>query len=73
MAASVRGTADGLPFELTNKPLDELTDRELEMLYQYGKKQDLKLYRFKNTHNDLPRVWKCWAFSRAFPLKACWM
>ena len=56
-AAHVRGTdAVTLPRELRDKPLDVLTDDELNLIIAAGRQADLKLYRFKNTHDLMPRV-----------------
>ncbi len=67
MAAYVRGCAIGsgaasLPEELLSKPLKALSDNELQMICLAGKSAGLKLYRFKNTHDDLPRVRKVLGF-----------
>ncbi len=67
MSACVRGCLPELPDGLGEKPLEELTDREREILYQLGKEKGLKLYRFKNTHNDLPRVRKVLGFLKGIP------
>ena len=59
-AAAVRGRAlrDGLPLpaRLTETPLEELTDRDLAGLWELGKAWGVKLYRFKRSHENLPRV-----------------
>lgn len=56
-AAHVRGTeAVALPPELRERPLEELTDEELGLIINAGRQADLKLYRFKNTHDLMPRV-----------------
>lgn len=59
--AYVRGHAakHGVPSiekELLNKSLCELTEEEKEYIFESGRTAGLKLYRFKNTHDELPRV-----------------
>jgi len=58
-AAYVRGYAKrtGLALiqNLCDKPLNELNERELDMLFTAGKTCGLKMYRFKS-HRDMPRV-----------------
>lgn len=59
-AAYVRGTAretgvPPLPPELTETPLEALTDAELARIIAAGERAGLKLYRFKKK-DDLPRV-----------------
>ena len=41
---------------LLTKPMEELTAEETEEILTAGKAAGLKLYRFKNTHDTLPRV-----------------
>lgn len=56
-AAHVRGTVSArLPRELRDKPLEALTEGELTELLRLGQEAGLKLYRFKNTHDLMPRV-----------------
>lgn len=57
-AAFIRGKlpADQQP-ELFNKPLDELSTREVQILIQLAHQQELRLHRFKRTM-ELPRVRK---------------
>lgn len=59
--AYVRGHAakHGVPSiekTLLNKPICELTEEEKEYIFESGRIAGLKLYRFKNTHDELPRV-----------------
>ncbi len=61
LAAYVRGHArltgiPELPAQLTDVPLESLSEKELALLYEAGRDASLKLYRFKNTHDELPRV-----------------
>ncbi len=61
LAAYVRGhsASSGVPpleGSLADTPLDALTEEQLCALYSAGKAAGLKLYRFKNTHDELPRV-----------------
>lgn len=60
-AAAVRGhalrSADCvLPRSLAEKPLDALNEQELETILDLGRAWGVKLYRFKRTHEYLPRV-----------------
>ena len=56
-AAHVRGTEHvALPPEWRETPLDWLTDDELAGIIAAGRQAELKLYRFKNTHDLMPRV-----------------
>ena len=41
--------------DLTEKPLDELTEDDVKALIEYGTEHGIKLYRFKEK-DDLPRV-----------------
>lgn len=68
-AAYVRGYAERtgtpvLPEWAREKRLDELTDAELAQLYAIGKREGMKMYRFKN-HENLPRVHKALGFLRS--------
>lgn len=56
-AAHVRGMkCVSLPPRLRDKSLDELSDDELTAILVAGQQANLKLYRFKNTHDLMPRV-----------------
>ena len=56
-AAHVRGTRTvALPPELREKPLRDLTEAEQVLIIEAGTKAELKLYRFKNNGEPLPRV-----------------
>lgn len=72
-AAYVRGmaqrTALPLPDRLSSAPLESLTQSELEALLAIGKAAELKLYRFKRTHDDLPRVRRVISFLRSIPFQ----
>lgn len=51
------GTDAGFPAaELCRIPFGALTDEEIETLFRAGMEKGLKMYRFKRTHEDLPRV-----------------
>lgn len=68
-AAYVRGHAQlcgvpELPDRLRNAALEQLTEEERNELVGLGKAADLKIYRFKSTHADLPRVKKVLGFLR---------
>ncbi len=45
-----------LPDALTTGPLELLEEEQIEEILRRGKEAGLKLYRFKNTHDTLPRV-----------------
>ena len=53
-----------LPDELVQPVLDELTNEEIVTILHAGEENDMKLYRFKNTHDDLPRVRRVLGFLR---------
>lgn len=59
-AAYVRGISvpEAAPqiAELCRIPFGTLTDEEIEMLFRAGMEMQLKMYRFKRTHEELPRV-----------------
>ena len=54
-AAAVLGSIS-VPPDLQEIPIQAMTDEELERLFELGKAAGVKLYRFKKTHEDLPRV-----------------
>ena len=54
-AAAVRGSIC-VPPEFRELPTEVMTDAELEQLFDLGRSAGVKLYRFKKTHEDLPRV-----------------
>ena len=45
-----------LPADLAQKPLDMLTDDECEAILALAAAEGMKIYDFKRTHRDLPRV-----------------
>ena len=45
-----------LPADLAQKPLDMLTDDECEAILAVAVAEGMKIYDFKRTHRDLPRV-----------------
>ena len=60
-AAFVRGSAlfggtVSLPETLLHKPLDSLTNEQLESIITIGAEFGLRLHKFKRTHETLPRV-----------------
>ena len=67
-AAAVRGYAlrfgRTLPATLAEMPLEELADPDLAELWELGKTWGVKLYRFKRTHENLPRVKQVLGFLR---------
>jgi precorrin-6B methylase 2 len=57
-----------MPFSLLEKQLDELTADEVEEILEIGKSVGLKLYHFKNTHDELPRVKRVIGFLRSIEM-----
>lgn len=72
-AAYVRGMASQsqieLPPPLIQKPLDALSENELDEIVTVGKTAGLRLYRFKNTHDDLPRVKRVLGFLKSIEME----
>ena len=70
-AAYVRGKAgrNGYPVfekpEFLQKDLAELNDREIEEIIAIGQSAEDKLYAFKNTHRDMPRVKRVLGFLKS--------
>lgn len=69
-AAAVRGQAlrlgaPQLPAELAELPLDALSEQQLAQLMEIGRAAGVKLYRFKNSHEDLPRIKAVMGFLKA--------
>ena len=54
--ALTEGTAVVVPQELLCLPLGSLADEQLETIIQIGMEAGLRLHRFKQTHEKLPRV-----------------
>ena len=54
--AKIHSRLFSLPKTLLESPLRELDENEIETILQAGKQAGLKLYRFKNTHTELPRI-----------------
>ena len=78
-AAYVRGVAAqkqppeqplALKPHLLDKSLEALTADELEEILTEGKAAGLKLYRFKNTHDDLPRVKRVLGFLKSVEINS---
>ncbi len=67
-AAAVRGQArrlgEELPADLLDRPLEALSARDMEDLMAHGREMGVKLYRFKKSHEELPRVWAVLGFLR---------
>lgn len=66
-AACVRGQLkridyDAIDTEIMNKPLCELTDEEAKELIEIGEEKGFKLYHFKKSDRQLPRVNKVIGF-----------
>lgn len=59
-----------IPDEWVTKPLKALTQEEIESLLSAGHRTGLKLYRFKNTHDMLPRVKRVIGFLRGIPMES---
>ncbi len=75
LAAYVRGYSlekgvPILPEELLTKELAELSEEEMNAIYEAGKKAGLKLYRFKHTHDDLPRVKRVLGFLKGISFES---
>lgn len=69
-AAYYRGRAarEGRPVlapEMMDKPLDELTEAELDTIVSAGTAVENKLYYFKRTHDDMARVRRVLGFLRS--------
>ena len=64
-AAYVRGVADDLPVHLQTMPLDELNPQEIDEVIAWGKARELKLYRFKQQDEPLPRVRRTLGFLKS--------
>lgn len=69
-AAYVRGHAmkTGIP-QLTNAlmgaPLVDLSDMQMAQIIDAGRRADLKIYRFKTTHGEMPRIKKVLGFLKS--------
>ncbi|MCD8217274.1 MAG: class I SAM-dependent methyltransferase [Clostridiales bacterium] len=66
-AAYVRGHAlrTGKPVlgeELSDEPLENLSDEQIRLILAAGQEAELKIYRFKTTHGDMPRIKKVLGF-----------
>lgn len=69
-AAYVRGHAmktgiPQIPDELMDAPLAGLTDGQIEQIIDAGRGADLKIYRFKTTHGEMPRIKKVQGFLKS--------
>ena len=70
-AAYIRGRAgrNGYPVfekpELLHKDLAELNEREIDEIIAIGRSADEKLYAFKNTHSDMPRIKRVLGFLKS--------
>ena len=68
-AAAVRGHSLRhrlpLPEDLVDTPLEDLSQFQLDALWQQGSAWELKLYRFKRGHEELPRVKQVLGFLRS--------
>jgi len=58
-----------LKLSLQKKNLDELSVDEIDEILKTGKTMGLKLYRFKNIHDELPRVKKVLGFLKSVEMK----
>ncbi len=70
LAAYVRGHAQrtgvpALPRALHEPALEALSASDLQAIFDRGAEAGLKLYRFKTTHSDLPRVKRVLGFLRS--------
>lgn len=69
-AAAVRGyllrcPKDAVDPQLLNTSLYDLTDNEIDKLLTLGQDLGIKLYRFKRSHEDMPRIRQVTGFLRA--------
>ena len=68
-AAAIRGHSirhgQPLPPDLACTPLEDLTQPQLDALWEQGSAWGLKLYRFKRGHEELPRVKQVLGFLRS--------
>ena len=69
-AAYVRGHAikyaiPQLPEALSTKPFDHLNPEEMQQIIDAGRRSDLKIYRFKTTHGEMPRIRKVMGFLKS--------
>lgn len=53
------------PIELQDKSFEELSKDELQQIMQFGKEAGIKLYPFKKSHEELPRVRKVLGFLKS--------
>lgn len=51
--------------KLCDRPLYDLTEQEIKNLFDQGIKKGLKMYRFKRTHEELPRVRRVLGFLKS--------
>ena len=56
------GNTEAIDDDLLNKPVYDLSDSEQEKLIKLGEKAGMKLYYFKNSDRQLPRVNKALGF-----------
>lgn len=54
--AEINGRPLTLPPELSDPPLDALTETEVKDILSRGRDAGLKLYHFKKSHGELPRI-----------------
>ncbi len=75
MAAYIRGYALknnilNISDELVSKPLEDMTQNDIETLIEIGKRENLKLYKFKNNNIGLPRVNRVMGFLKSISFES---
>ncbi len=75
LVAYVRGHAlkTGVPSlsaHLLTTPLDTLSEEDAEAVFEAGRQAELKVYRFKNTHEELPRVKRVIGFLKSIAFES---
>lgn len=56
--------------ELCRTPFEALAEEEIEALFRAGIENGLKMYRFKRTHEDLPRVRRVLGFLKSLQFES---
>lgn len=73
-AAYVRGMAvqnkEPAIADLCRIPFQALTEQEIDTLFLAGSRMGLKMYRFKRTHEELPRVRRVLGFLKSLPFES---
>lgn len=67
---SLRTGKPGLPDSWKREPLAELEEDAIRDILKAGKEQNLKLYRFKTTHRDMPRIKRVTGFLKGISFES---